>query len=113
MRLVGLSKVLRATYPSTPQRVQVTPADTAADDLDIDIGFLPRLGLEFLPDHVAIGRGVVQANPAFELVVGHRTSILRFRTWYSDWQLSYSEVQRDSQGVLGILYTPKTGQKRR
>lgn len=58
--------------------MQVTPANTAADDLDIDIGFFPWLGLEFLPDHVAIGGGVVQANPALELVVGHSArSILR------------------------------------
>lgn len=54
--------------------MQVTPTDTAADNLDIDIGFLPRLGLEFLPDHVAISRSVVQANPAFEFVVGHSAS---------------------------------------
>ena len=78
MRLVIQGTLGLGTYPSTPQSVQVTPADTAADDLDIDVGFLPRLGLEFLPDHVAIGRGVVQANPALELVVGHSArSILR------------------------------------
>ena len=81
MRLVIQGTLGLGTYPSTPQSVQVTPADTAADDLDIDVGFLPGLGLELLPDHVALGSSLVKAHPAFELVVGRS---------HCDWALQGS-----------------------
>ena len=61
-----------ASYPSTTQGVQIRATDTTVSDLDIDIGLLPRLGLEFLPDHLALGGFGVEAYPAFELVIGGR-----------------------------------------
>lgn len=50
--------------------MQIRPTDTTVGDLDINIGLLPLLGLELLPDHVAIGGSAIKAKPAFELVVG-------------------------------------------
>jgi hypothetical protein len=41
-------------------------------DLDINIGLLPWLGLELLPDHLALSSLGAQANPAFEFVIGGR-----------------------------------------
>jgi hypothetical protein len=38
-------------------------------DLDVDVGFLPRLGLELAPFHVAIGRRLIVAEPPLKLVV--------------------------------------------
>jgi hypothetical protein len=47
-------------------------------DLDIDIGLLPGLRLEFLPDHLSLGSLRAEATPAFELVIGaHSDVILR------------------------------------
>jgi hypothetical protein len=60
---------MNKTHPSTAQSVQIRAADTTVGDLDIDIGLFPVLGLEFLPDHVALARARVKAHPSFELVV--------------------------------------------
>lgn len=51
--------------------MKVAAADTAALNLDVDIVFIPLLGLEFAPLHVSVGRLLVMAQPAFELVIGH------------------------------------------
>lgn len=56
------------TYPSTAQSVHVRTTDTTVSDLDVDIGLLPRLGLELLPDHLALSSLGAQAHPALELV---------------------------------------------
>lgn len=56
-------------YPTASESVQVGSADTAVGDLDVNIGLLPGLGLELLPDHVADGV-LVKAHPALELVIG-------------------------------------------
>lgn len=49
--------------------MEVGSADTTVSDLDINISFLPRLGLEGLPLHVSDGV-LIQAHPAMEGVVG-------------------------------------------
>ena len=59
------------SYPSTSQGVQVGTADAAMRDFDIDIGLFPWLRLELSPDHLTIDGVRVEAEPAFELVVGH------------------------------------------
>ena len=58
------------TYPSTAQSVQVRATDTTVSDLDIDIGLLPGLRLEFLPDHFSLASLGAEAHPTFELVIG-------------------------------------------
>lgn len=60
------------SYPSTAQSVQIRATDTTVSDLDIDIGLLPGLRLEFLPDHLSLGSFGAKAYPAFELVIGGR-----------------------------------------
>jgi hypothetical protein len=50
--------------------MHVGTTDTAVRDLDVDIGFLPRLRLELLPDHVALAGAGVETHPALKLVVG-------------------------------------------
>jgi hypothetical protein len=59
-----------STYPSTAQSVQVRATDTTVSDLDIHIGLLPGLGLEFLPDHFSFASLRAKAHPTFELVIG-------------------------------------------
>jgi hypothetical protein len=58
------------TYPTASQSVQIRPADSAVCDFDVDVCFLPRLGLKVLPLHVAVGGAGVKANPALEFVFG-------------------------------------------
>lgn len=58
------------TYPAAAESVQVRSADTGVSDLDVNVGFLPGLGLELLPHHVALDGLGVQAHPALKLVVG-------------------------------------------
>lgn len=61
---------LLSTYPSTAQSVHIRATDTTVRHSHINICLLPRLGLELLPDHLALGRLRVEAHPAFELVIG-------------------------------------------
>lgn len=50
--------------------MEIRTADTTVSDLDVDVVFLPLLGLEGTPFHLAIdGIGGV-AEPALELVIG-------------------------------------------
>ena len=70
-------RTLQESYPSTPQGVYVTAANPTADHLDVHVGLLPRLGGEFLPDHVAVGRGAVQAHPSLELFGCHFENIVK------------------------------------
>lgn len=49
--------------------MQVGAADAAVGDFDVHVVFLEGLGRVFLPDHLALGGLLVQAHPAFELVV--------------------------------------------
>lgn len=58
-------------YPATSQGVEIGAADSAVGDFDVDVGFFPGFGGEFFPDHVAFGARFVEAEPAFEFVVGH------------------------------------------
>jgi hypothetical protein len=44
-------------------------------DLDIDIGLLPGLRLEFLPDHLSLGSLGAETHPTFELVIGAHIDI--------------------------------------
>lgn len=69
LALVGSTRRQTTTYPTTSQRVEITTADSAMRDLDIDVGLFPWLRLELSPIHVALGGGGVVAQPAFELVV--------------------------------------------
>jgi len=55
--------------PSGADGVNVTTADTRVGDFNVDIGLLERLGLELLPDHVALGGLLVETHPSFEFVV--------------------------------------------
>lgn len=55
--------------PAGADGVNVTTADTGVGDLDVDVGLLKGLGLEFLPDHVALGGLLVETHPSFEFVV--------------------------------------------
>jgi hypothetical protein len=57
-------------YPSTAQSVKIRATDTTVSDLDIDIGLLPWLRLEFLPDHFSLGGVRAEAYPSFELIIG-------------------------------------------
>lgn len=56
--------------PPSAKRMKVRTAYTTVGDLDIDIGFLPRLGLKLLPDHFALGSLGAKAHPALKLVIG-------------------------------------------
>lgn len=40
-------------------------------DFDIDVRLFPWLWFEFSPNHLAVGRVGIEAEPSFELVVGH------------------------------------------
>ncbi|KAL2000690.1 hypothetical protein VTN02DRAFT_2751 [Thermoascus thermophilus] len=66
---MGLSVTARGAYPSAPEDVQIRPADPTVSDLDVDIGLFPGLGLELLPDHLALNSAAVEAHPSLELVV--------------------------------------------
>ena len=61
--------------------MQIRAADTTAFHLDIDIVLFPRLGLELLPDHLAIGRVLVETHPSLELVVGLSHDHEQLNTW--------------------------------
>lgn len=51
--------------------MNVTSANSAVRDLNVDVCLFPRLDFgEFLPDHFALGRVFVQTHPSFEFVVG-------------------------------------------
>lgn len=56
-------------YPATAESVQIGTADTAVSDLDVNIGLLPRLGLKLLPDHLSVGRVLIETHPSFKLVI--------------------------------------------
>jgi hypothetical protein len=56
--------------PSRAQSVQIGTADTAVRDLDVDVVFFEGLGLEALPDHLAIHTVGVETHPSFEFVIG-------------------------------------------
>lgn len=58
------------TYPSAAQGVHVGATDSTVGNSHVDISLLPRLRLELLPNHVALGGSLVQAHPAFELIIG-------------------------------------------
>jgi hypothetical protein len=50
--------------------MEIRTANTAVGDLDVDVVFLPLLGLKWTPFHLAVdGIGGV-AEPALELVIG-------------------------------------------
>ena len=49
--------------------MQITPADAAVRDLDVDVRLLELLRLEIAPDHLALGGGLVEALPAAEGVL--------------------------------------------
>lgn len=66
-------------YPATAQSVQVRTTDTTVGDLDIDVGLFPLLGLEFLPDHVALSGAGVETHPAYEFVVGLSHDVCVYR----------------------------------
>jgi len=51
--------------------VQIRTADAAVRDLNVDIIFLPLLGLKLLPLHLA-DRVLVETEPSLELVIGAR-----------------------------------------
>lgn len=56
--------------PAGAKGVNVTAADAAMRDLDIHVGLLKRLDMrELAPDHLALGRVLVLAEPSLELVV--------------------------------------------
>lgn len=57
------------TYPAAAKSVQIGTADTAVSDLNVNIGFLPRLGLKLLPDHLSVGGVLVETHPSFKLVI--------------------------------------------
>jgi hypothetical protein len=63
------------TYPAASQGVYVGAADAAVGYLDVDVGLFPFLGGKLLPNHAAVCGGLVEAHPAFELVVWLRTHI--------------------------------------
>lgn len=50
--------------------MHIRAAHAAVGNFDIAVPRLKRLGLELLPDHVALGGAGVQAHPALKLVVG-------------------------------------------
>lgn len=51
--------------------MNVTSANSAVRDLNVDVCLFPRLDFgEFLPDHFALGGVFVQTHPSFEFVVG-------------------------------------------
>lgn len=56
--------------------MQVRATDTTVADLDVDVGLLPRLGLELLPDHLSLAGLGAEAHPALELVIGGRHYII-------------------------------------
>lgn len=56
-------------YPSAAQGMHIGAADTAMGDLDIDVGLFPWLGLELLPNHLALAGLGTEAHPALELVI--------------------------------------------
>lgn len=61
--------------------MKIRTAYAAVGDLDVDVGLLPRFGRELLPDHLAFSRGLVEAHPSHELVVGG--SVHDFRTHWA------------------------------
>lgn len=51
--------------------MNVTSANSAVRDLNVDVCLFPRLDFgEFLPDHFALGGVFVQTHPSLEFVVG-------------------------------------------
>lgn len=67
--LVAHRQRVRRVAPAVAQEVQVAAAHAAVRDLDVDVVLLPRLGLDLLPDHLALHRAWVVGRPALELVV--------------------------------------------
>lgn len=55
--------------PAGSENVNITTADTAVADLDIDIILVEWLWVVALPDHLALSRVLVEAAPAFKLAV--------------------------------------------
>lgn len=49
--------------------MQVGTTNTTVSDFDINIGFFPRLGLEFFPLHRAVYSRCIIGKPALELVL--------------------------------------------
>jgi hypothetical protein len=62
---------VKGSYPATTQGVEICAADAAVRDFDVDVGFFPGLGREFLPHHLAFGGVLVEAEPACEFIVCH------------------------------------------
>lgn len=53
--------------PSTPQGVKIRSTDSAVRNLNVNIAFLPRLCLIWLPLHLALDRVSIKATPALKL----------------------------------------------
>jgi hypothetical protein len=92
--LVSDDSGIRCLAPTPRNRVNIASADTAVRDLDIDISFLPGLGVISLPFHVAIGGVFVKAAPAFEL--GFAGHVRRLRIMVEEAAL----VRRDGDGRM-------------
>lgn len=65
-----LHPAVSSTYPSAAQGVHIRTTDTAMRHSHVNVGLLPWLGLELLPNHLALGGLLVKAHPTLELVVG-------------------------------------------
>ena len=64
--------------PATAESVQITAADPAMRDLDINVRLFPGLGLVTLPFHFALGGTGVETQPSLKLVRGaHGCSVRR------------------------------------
>lgn len=67
----------RLYYEDEPgERVDVRAANSRVGDFNVNVGFLESLWLIALPDHVALGGIGVEADPAFEFVVGRHVGMI-------------------------------------
>ena len=66
----------KKAYPSARDCVKIRATNATVADLDVDIVFLERLGLEFFPHHLAVRRFRIQAQPSNELVASLRHDVV-------------------------------------
>jgi hypothetical protein len=62
--LVAYADGIVCCAPARAQRVDVGAADAAVRDFDVDVDWIERFGCEGCPGHVALGGGLVVAEPA-------------------------------------------------
>ena len=93
------------THPSAAESVEITAADAAVCDLDVDVCLLPRFGLELAPNHLSVDRIGIVAQPALEFVVGarHVCDVCQFRFCLECEDAEISRVRRPEGDNTGYL----------